>query len=114
MNKKQEILMKMFSYDNYTYLMYKNIYTDLEILLRRNFKTMTEVFDFCNNYHNEIKYVKNSKNCFYMYKYGGIYQLYCVDFFASAFFVENDFVEYFKSEYSENNSLFLEYLENLI
>ena len=114
MNKKHEILMKMFVYDNYVYLLNKRIYPDLEMLLRNNFKTMTAVFDFCNYYHDEIKYIKNSGNSFYMYKHGGIYQLYCVDFFASAFFVEKDFIEYFKSEYSESNSLFLEYLEILI
>lgn len=114
MNKKHEILMKMFVYDNYVYLLNKRIYPDLEMLLRNNFNNMTEVFNFCNEYHNEIKYIRNSKDCFFIYKYGGIYQIYCYDFFASAFFIEKDFIEYFKSEYSENNLLFLEYLENLI
>lgn len=114
MNKKYKILMKMFVYDNYVYLLNKRIYPDLEMLLRNNFNKMTDLFEFCNEYYNEIKYIRNSGNSFYMYKYGGIYQLYCVDFFASAFFNEKDFIEYFKSEYSESNSLFLEYLENLI
>lgn len=114
MNKKEELLMKMIKHDNYSYLIYKKIYPNLEFLLKSNFNKMTDLFEFCNEYYNEIKYIRNSGNSFYMYKYGGIYQLYCVDFFASAFFNEKDFIEYFKSEYSESNYLFLEYLENLI